>query len=496
MSDNQIRMVAVAGNGLVAWSAAAAIRRRLPILSVTIIPSAADPAALADRIESSLPSISDFHQDIGLAEANTIARAGSGIRLGTNFVGWAAEPKDYVHAYGDYGAPLGAAAFHQHWLRAARSKRAEPFDCYSAAAQIARAGKFAAPDPTANPWLGRVGFGLHLHPTRYREMMRAYALHLGANEQPGELAGVRLASNGSIAGLQIDDGSEVTADLYIDATGPQSRLRSALGGDWESWGEWLLTDRLIFAESEPALPQPLDQVTAISAGWTWSSSSPARTSAGIVYSSRDLDDSSATELLEKTAGAVHVDEPVSIRQGRWSQPWERNCVAIGDSAVAIEPLEWTNLHLAHNAIDRVIALLPDRDFKPVELWDYNRQATAEADRVRDFIVMHYATATRGDEAFWSDWSSRLPGSLDHTLTQFRERGRLPFYEEETFSRDSWLAVLIGQGVFPRRIDPLLEAVPVEQSAKSMAQLREGILRAVQSLPTHSQFLQTLTQKVA
>src|SRR5207253_5245758 len=113
---------------------------------------------------------------------------------------------------------------------------------------------------------------------------------------------------------------------------------------------------------------------------------------------RHLTDSDATDVLREKAGAVALEAPVVIRQGRWSQPWVRNCVAIGDAAVGVEPLEWTNLHLAHGAIDRIVAMMPDRDFSPVELWDYNRQAGAEADRVRDFLVVHYAVASPQDFA--------------------------------------------------------------------------------------------------
>ena len=140
----------------------------------------------------------------------------------------------------------------------------------------------------------------------------------------------------------------------------------------------------------------------------------------------------------------------------------RNCVAIGDAAVAVEPLEWTNLHLAHSQIDRLVSMMPGADFAPGELAEYNRQCNAEADRVRDFLCMHYVTARR-TERFWMDASTvDPPPSLAHTLSLFAERGRLPYYEEETFARDGWLAVLLGQGFLPRRIDPLADSVTPEQ----------------------------------
>ena len=194
------------------------------------------------------------------------------------------------------------------------------------------------------------------------------------------------------------------------------------------------------------------------------------------------------------ASTERISAAIELHPGRLAEPWLRNCVAIGDASVAIEPLEWTNLHLALSAIDRIIAMMPDRDCSAVELWDYNRQATAEADRVRDFVMLHYVVAERPGK-FWREASSvPLPDSLKHTLTQFRERGRLPFFEEETFARDSWLAVLLGQGVRPRRLDPLLDAIRAAESERMLTQIRTAIATATERLPSQSEYLHNLARE--
>jgi tryptophan halogenase len=489
MESRAIRSVVVAGGGIVGWSAAAALKRRLPALSVSVIAIVPADNALAERLPCTLPSIVDFHGDLGLSEGDTVVRAGSGYRLGTRFEGWA--DTDYVHAYGSHGSPIGSVPFHQHWLRATKAGATAPFDDYSPAAVIAREGRFAPPEAVARSGLGSIGYGLHIDPPRYREMIRAFALHLGAAEIAGPLDDVRLNSgDGSITAISAG-GSEIVADLYVDATGPDALLRSRLDDQWEDWSAWLPADRILLAQSgSSAEPSLLDRVVAVTGGWRWQAAAPARTSHGLVYASQHLTDSEAERVLRKNAGGAIPEAPVGIRQGRWSQPWLRNCVAIGDSAVAVEPLEWTNLHLAHGAIDRLVAMMPDRDFSPVELWDYNRQIAAEADRVRDFLVLHYAIARVPLE------STDLPPSLEHTLQQFGERGRLPFYEEETFSRDSWLAVLLGQSVMPRRVDPLTDTVEPAEAEGAMEKLRGAIQSFVDRLPNYSDYLQHLGQKAA
>ena len=490
MTAAPISTVAIAGGGVVAWSAAAALRRHLRSIEVAVIASPPPADALADRIGCTLPSIVAFHEDLRLTEDDTVVRAGSGFRLGTRFEGWAAGERDYVHAYGEYGRALGAAAFHQHWLRAAESGAATPFDAFSSAAAMAAADRFVHPDKAEAKLLLDYDYALHIDPPRYGEMMRAFALHLGASEITGAVADVRLrGESGFVDALVLDGGREVSADLFIDATGPAAVVRSRLGGERHDWSRWFVADRILYSDGPATTPPALlDRALAFDAGWSWEAASPTRTSHGLVYASAHLSDEEASRRLENTAQAA------AIRPGRWAEPWLRNCVAIGDSAVAVEPLEWTNLHLADNAIDRLVAMMPDRDFCPVELWDYNRQVTAEADRARDFLLLHYATAKRPHDPFWGEAAQRpLPPSLDHTLTQFRERGRLPFYEEETFSRDSWAAVLVGQGVRPRRIDPLIDATPPRESDRLMDGLRHSIRSTVEGLPLHSAYFEALAR---
>lgn len=489
MTDAPIRSVVVAGGGIVAWSAAAALKRRLPWLEVTIVPLPVPAGALADRIASTLPSIIGFHADLGLRDEDVVARAGSAFRLGTRFEGWAAGLPDYVHAYGEHGRPFGTASFHHHWVRAAQAGAAVPFDRYSAAAMLARADRCPPADDPALAY----DHGLQLDLPGYHRMIRAFALHLGVVERGGALGTVELAADGFVAALVLTDGERVAGDLFVDGAGPAAPLRARLDAHVERWREWLPCDRVILADApaDPVLPTA-DRVVATAAGWRWSAPGRNHASVGIVYSSAHLDDAAAAALI----GVGATPAPVTIDQGTRPQPWLRNCVAIGDAATVIEPLEWTNLHLAHSAIDRLIAMLPSRACAPVEIADYNRQTAAETMRVRDFVLLHYAVADR-DEPFWrARAAAPLPPSLAHSLVQFRERGRLPVYEEETFARDSWLAVLLGQGTIPRRADPLIEIVPPDASAAAMADLRRMIDAAVARAPTHAALLQAMNRQIA
>lgn len=462
-----VRRILIAGGGLTGWSAAAALKRRVPMLDVTILPLAPPADALADRIATTLPSIFGFHGDLGIGLEDAVLRTGSSYRLGTLFHGWTHDAADYVHAYARHGEGIGSAPFHQLWARAALAGRVPPFDSFSPAAAMARAGRFVL--PTGDGLLGTHGVGLTLDIARYTAMLTAFAQHVGVRSQPGSLADVERDADGGIAAVLLADGTRLIADLYCDCTGPAALLHAPLDAPREDWRRWLPCDRLLLADLPPtADPAPLDRVTATDRGWHWTGAAQR----GEVYRHGD--------------GVPH-DGAIAFAAGATTEPWRHNVVAIGDAAVTIEPLEWSNLHLAHSAIDRLIAMLPAGRPHPLECAEYNRQALAEARRIRDFVLLHYVTARR-DEPFWQDVAGiDLPDSLAHTLRLFRERGRLPFYEEETFDRDSWLAVLFGQGVLPRRTDPLADGVPPEAAARAMAAFHTAIAQAIPPLPTPAAF---------
>jgi tryptophan halogenase len=479
MLRERLGHVLVAGGGMTGWCAAAALKRRAPFLDVTILSCAPSRHALADRIACTLPSLIGFQEDLGIGAADGIVRAGSGYRLGTLFTGWANGMPDYVHAYGRYGASFGATAFHHHWVRAAQDGSAVPFDRHSPAAAMARAGRFGAPKP-GTPFADHE-FGLTIDIARHASMMRAFALHVGVREIPGEIGGVTLDADGAIATVDLTDGSALGADLFIDATGPEARLRGVLGDDRDDWSAWLPCDRVLIAETNDD-PMVLTTVTAHEAGWRWASG----VQSGFAYASTAISDGKAARVLRNATGAT-PDEPIRVRAGTRPQPWRGNCIAIGDAATEIEPLEWCNLHLALSAIDRLIAMLPGRVPVPVEVVEFNRQTLAEAERVRDFLAMHYHTARRDDPLWRATAAAEAPASLAHTLAQFAERGRLPFFEEETFARDSWAAVLIGQGFLPRRVDPLVSAVPVAATRAAMARQVAAIAAALPHVPTHAAY---------
>jgi tryptophan halogenase len=203
-------------------------------------------------------------------------------------------------------------------------------------------------------------------------------------------------------------------------------------------------------------------------------------------------DGEEAEREFRAATELEGVEVAAIRPGRRRSSWVGNVVAFGDAAVAFDPLEAANLSLAQSAIRRAVSLLPNNDFLPLLLEEFNRQTRVEAERVRDFIAVHYLASKNTDKPFWSAMPPReKPASLRHTLEQFEGRGRLPKYEEETFDEDSWLSVLFGLGLMPRQVDPTAYRIDEEEASAMMDRIAQMSAALPAQLPPYPDYLAQL-----
>ncbi|WP_333980721.1 tryptophan 7-halogenase [Sphingomonas aerolata] len=118
-----------------------------------------------------------------------------------------------------------------------------------------------------------------------------------------------------------------------------------------------------------------------------------------------------------------------------------------------------------------------------ELAEYNAQSVRQAERVRDYQAAHYPPTGRTRGAFWKR-ASRLPrpDSLTHTLEQFAHRGRLPFYEDESFDKDDWHGLLLGLGMMPHIADPIASATAPGTIAATLKRLAEATAALPARLP--------------
>src|SRR3546814_5156019 len=126
----------------------------------------------------------------------------------------------------------------------------------------------------------------------------------------------------------------------------------------------------------------------------------------------------------------------------------------------------SSIHLVQSGLAKLLTLFPDRDFHQPDIDFYNRQATVEHERLRDFIIMHYHVTQRVGEPFWDACRAMpIPDTLAEKQAVWRRHGRVFRVDAELFSESSWAAVLEGQGFPPERYRTLADALPPEKLAR-------------------------------
>jgi tryptophan halogenase len=74
------------------------------------------------------------------------------------------------------------------------------------------------------------------------------------------------------------------------------------------------------------------------------------------------------------------------------------------------------------------------------------------------------------------------------MNLFRSTGRVSFEDRELFTEPNWLSVFIGQGIWPRRYDPLADIIPIDSTRSQMQRLRSLIRQTAEAMPPHAGFI--------
>lgn len=488
-----MKRIVIAGGGAAGWMTAAALSRLLPAGDVSLTLVESDEIGIIGVGEATIPDMLQFNLFLGIVEADLMRATDATFKLGIEFVGWSGDGSRYFHPFGFHGVDIDGVDFHQYWLRCRAAGLEHSIGEYCLTEIVARRGRFGFPDlRVAGAPASYLRYAYHFDATLYAGYLRRYAEQRGVRRVEGMICDVmRAPETGDISGLRLRDGRTVTGDFFFDCTGFRSLLMNALDVPWNDWRHWLPCDRaLAVACLHDGPPRPYTRSTAKPAGWQWKIPTQHRTGNGHIYSSEFMGEDEATSLLVDGLDGAVIGSPRLIRfnTGHRGTFWEKNCVAIGLAAGFLEPLESTSLYLIRQGISRFIALFPDAANAPILRSEYNRWMQRDFEQVRDLLVFHYFANGR-DEPFWRECRNiAIPETLRRRLGLFAEGGRFLRNEGELFPNASWVAVMLGQNVLPRTIDPLIAHVPLADIEAKLELLRRAMNEFTEALPTHEEAL--------
>ena len=490
MTDRRLRSIVIVGGGSAGWMTAATLARLLGTDYCKIILIESDEIGIIGVGEATIPQMTVFNDMLGIDE-NDFVRATKGtFKLGIQFVNWGRQGHVYFHPFGPYGLSFENVSFHSHWLRLNMAGQVDTPDPWSIAALAGQRGKFMRPIDAGNSPLSSIAYAYHFDAGLYARYLRNFAEARGVVRQEGKIVDVKLRpEDGFVDSVQLEDGTSIAADFFIDCSGFRGLLiEQALGAGYEDWSHWLPCDRAVAVpcESVPDIT-PYTRSTARRAGWQWRIPLQHRIGNGHVYSSAYMNDDEAIEILMANLDGAPLADPriVPFQTGRRKSFWVKNCVAIGLAAGFLEPLESTSIWLVQSALSRLMAMFPDRSFDPAEIARFNRIVANEYEIVREFLVLHYKATERDDSDFWTYCRTMsVPDRLQEKIDVFEAYGRTFRENDELFADTSWFAVMVGQLMKARSYDPVADVLPIEETRRRADHIRKLIEKSADYMPSH------------
>ncbi len=482
-----IKRIVVAGGGTAGWMAAAALARTMGhTVAVTLVESEA--IGTVGVGESTIPPLVVYNRLLGINEAEFMRATQATFKLGILFDNWKQPGDRYFHSFGYTGKDHWAAGFQHYWLEGRARGHTQSYDDYCLELVAALQSKFAQlPD-------NKVNYAYQLDSGLYARFLRQMAEADGVTRIEGKIARVELdGESGDIAALELDGGHRVEGDLFLDCTGFRALLiEGALHAGYDDWTHWLPCDSAIALQTPNVRPPvPYTRAMAHDAGWQWRIPLQHRTGNGIVYCSRYLDHDAALERLLGNIEGEPLTPPNKIRfqTGARRKQWHRNCIAIGLSGGFMEPLESTSIHLIQRAILRLIRMMPQGAISPRDIAEFNDQQFQDMEQIRDFLILHYKVTDRRDSPFWRQCAAMdVPDSLAQKIELFRETARVFRRNEELFAENSWVQVMLGQGIAPQSWHPIAGKLNDDELDRLLGMIRQDVTRTVAGLPAHADYV--------
>jgi len=263
----------------------------------------------------------------------------------------------------------------------------------------------------------------HFDATKFGIWLRdQYCLPRGVIHKLSNVNSINQTADG-ISSIDLEDGTKLTADLFVDCTGFKSMLiGETLGVEFEVLdnlpNDCAWACQIPYQDKEKEL-QSFTNCTAIENGWCWNIPLWSRLGTGYVFSTKYVDKNDALEEFKNYLCSEQMAVPrtreqvesynyklVPFRSGIHKHLWVKNVVAIGLSAGFVEPLESSGLFTVHEFLFRLVRSL-QRDY--VTQWDkdtFSGSCRAQYKEFSEFVGMHYALSHRDDTAYWKDVGNR------------------------------------------------------------------------------------------
>ena len=398
MDSTAIKSVIIVGSNISAYMTAFAMKRKFSDLIVAVLGPSESPAL---RIgESTTVMTPNFIDSLGISKEYFYSKI---------------KPVHKVVARFDFGTGADwdyslntnlTREFGQH-TRACYVHKTKDYSSSFYSSMVANDSKDIA--DSAGALCANLGHGFHVKIGELRQFFKDHSEAISVRSIDGNLQNIVRDEQGKVTKIQTECGRFLSADLFIDCTGFKKSLIGKMGSSFISHKDVLSCDTAVLCTKPADKVKPYTMSSKMDNGWMWSVDHRDHVSShGYVYSSSHSTlDVAARELSVKLGVSDEDFKAINFESGHLEKAWINNVVAVGTSALFIDPMEATGQHLNIIAIEALISLIEKshrkNNSKAVDV--YNKLNAMDACRTKEFIQTHYKFCKGIDTGFWDDMRS-------------------------------------------------------------------------------------------
>ena len=486
----------IAGGGPAGSIAAAYLRRVLSRAGWSVTLVAPEPAAGSSASLATRPAFTRFRQGFDIDEAIFLRRCAGTYRLASRFEDWFACGRGHWHPFGACGPRIAGRDLFHYWLKLRESgarREAGDYADYAPQTLMAAEGRGPRPQAGTSSLVQSGDYGTHLDRAGLVRVFREIALSEGARAVTGRLREIERDPYGDAAALLLDGGERIEGDVFLDCTGAAAQLvGTALGEPWIAEGG--AGDRIAHLSTarEPE-PAPFTLYRGRPEGWVAALPLAGRTDHALVYDSRTTPPETAQALLRAASGSEGgIVFDAELRRGRRRAPWQRNVVAVGAAAGAVEPLMGFGLDLVLAALESFVAYLP-RGGRAAEV--LRRAHAARMNRLHDAaeqaVAAHYVLGRR-PEPFWAAArAAAVPDRLADRLDLYELAGHVEPEADAIFGEGDHYLLFAGADFLPRRPFAPVDVGDGREIERLLAGVRARSAQVAQTMAPHARLLEGL-----
>ncbi len=516
---NKIKRVIIVGGGSAGWMTAAYLSKKLDFLDITLIES--KKIGTIGVGESTLGHINKFLDCLELKDEDWMAQCNATYKTSIKFTDFRTKNFYFHYPFGAFnleGTKHGIMDW--YWYQALTNYSLPVTDF--AEMFVHQVLMTDRQKMTKNENNQIPGFNFHLDTAYHMDaekfgifLKEKIALPNGVRHIQDTIVDVRQNELGEVSEIITEDGLNLSADLYIDASGFKKILiEKVMKSKFLNFGDVLLNDRALaarvpYVDIEKELAS-VTNCTAIENGWVWDIPLFTRRGTGYVHSSKFADREQAGK---KKAEEIEFNY-IEIRHGVQKEPWIKNVCSVGLALGFIEPLESTGLLTTHENIMRLEAALSKRNgyVNQFDIDGWNFAAREELEGFKQFVSLHYAMSQRDDTEYWKYVTNniRYAPKIYDLEPEFRKNASETMYrlnisnelDKEHPAGETF--ILTGMGLSPISKAQADMAGYRYSNARqdilntrdSYIQRKKKILDYIETLPSHYEFLKNNIYKNA